>query len=523
MKKILTLLLVFTLVFIGTGIIGENAPLEVGATAQASDLPGGKNYIDPNNFSVSSSRINNDDSIRVKPNTTYTMTVPAWWDDQSFSIFIEGADSGSTLLDDNTMDSTSGAQWYSSFTTDGDTNYITIEVNYGYMGLEMPSAWSNIQLEEGSSSTTWEAYVLPLTDDTPPLINGATAVYLINVDNPDSVADLKATLTATDDTDGDLTSNITVSRDLYSGNEDTLGDYEVDFSVTDNAGNNTTVTVTFRVVDVVDPIINLLGGTTINVEYGTSFSDPGYTASDNYDPSVTVNVTGSVNDSVLGTYTLYYNATDSTGNTATQRTRTVIVEDTTKPVISLNGASTIYVEFGQNYTELGASWTDTYDGSGSAVKTGNVNVGVLGTYTLNYNYTDSNGNVATQVTRTVIVRDTAAPVLANNAGTYNFNTSDLIDSAYVIKDITATDVYDGNLTGSITIDSETLLANGGTVGSYSITISVTDSQGNKTTEVITVNIVDNEKPVFTTTERLLTHEYADTMTLQDLKDYFGVS
>ena len=42
-----------------------------------------------------------------------------------------------------------------------------------------------------------------------------------------------------------------------------------------------------------------------------------------------------VNTSVLGTYTVTYDVTDSSGNEAVQVTRTVIVEDTTPPVITV--------------------------------------------------------------------------------------------------------------------------------------------------------------------------------------------
>ena len=42
---------------------------------------------------------------------------------------------------------------------------------------------------------------------------------------------------------------------------------------------------------------------------------------------------------------------------------------------------------------------------------GEVNNTVIGEYTITYNVTDSNGNEATEVTRTVNVVDTTAPVI----------------------------------------------------------------------------------------------------------------
>ena len=68
------------------------------------------------------------------------------------------------------------------------------------------------------------------------------------------------------------------------------------------------------------------------------------------------------------------------------------------------------------YTESGASAIDNYDGniSSSIVTSGAVDTSVVDTYTLTYDITDANGNSATTVSRTVVVEDTIAPVIALN-------------------------------------------------------------------------------------------------------------
>ena len=50
--------------------------------------------------------------------------------------------------------------------------------------------------------------------------------------------------------------------------------------------------------------------------------------------------------------------TDSSGNDATEVTRTVNVTDTTAPVITLVGDAQITVEVGSTYTEEGATASD---------------------------------------------------------------------------------------------------------------------------------------------------------------------
>jgi len=81
-------------------------------------------------------------------------------------------------------------------------------------------------------------------------------------------------------------------------------------------------------------------------------------------------------------------------------------QDSTKPVITLNGSSTVTVNLGSTYTELGATATDNIDGNiTSKIKvSSNVNTNTEGTYTVTYTVTDNAGNTAT-ANRTVKVVD----------------------------------------------------------------------------------------------------------------------
>ena len=50
-----------------------------------------------------------------------------------------------------------------------------------------------------------------------------------------------------------------------------------------------------------------------------------------------------------------YNVTDANGNVAVEVTRIVNVVDTTVPVITLTGESTVTIEVGSTYTDAGAT------------------------------------------------------------------------------------------------------------------------------------------------------------------------
>ena len=88
-------------------------------------------------------------------------------------------------------------------------------------------------------------------------------------------------------------------------------------------------------------------------------------------------VTGTVDTATLGTYTIQYDVSDSSGNAATTQTRTVHVTDTTPPAITLSGSANMTISVGSAYTEPGYTATDDYDGNitGNVVVTGTVDYG----------------------------------------------------------------------------------------------------------------------------------------------------
>ena len=117
-------------------------------------------------------------------------------------------------------------------------------------------------------------------------------------------------------------------------------------------GHTATCNATVTVVDDVKPIITRLGTGPITVECGGSYADAGATASDNCDGDITATIVTNnpVNVNLVGNYTVTYNVNDAAGNAATQVTRQVNVVDTTKPIITLNGANPMTVECGGTYT-----------------------------------------------------------------------------------------------------------------------------------------------------------------------------
>ena len=77
-------------------------------------------------------------------------------------------------------------------------------------------------------------------------------------------------------------------------------------------------------------------------------------------------------------------------------------DDTTAPVVTLNGASSQTISLQGTYTDLGATANDDKDGAITPVASGSVNVNETGVYTITYTATDAAGNEGS-VDRTITV------------------------------------------------------------------------------------------------------------------------
>ncbi|MBC1897745.1 DUF5011 domain-containing protein [Listeria booriae] len=303
--------------------------------------------------------------------------------------------------------------------------------------------------------------------------------------------DPMAGVTASDTEDGDVTGNITVTANDVNVNQE--GTYHVTYSVTDSDDNTTTKTITVTVTSNNAPVITAADKT---LKKGGSF-DPmvGVTASDTEDGNVTDKVSVTANDvdtSAVGTYHVTYSVTDSDGNTTT-KTITVTVTSNDAPVIT---ASDKTLKKGASFDPMaGVSASDTEDGNVTdkvTVTANDVDTSAVGTYHVTYSVTDSDGNTTTK-TITVTVTSNDAPVIV--ASDQTIKKGKAFD---VMAGVSASDLEDGDVTGGITVTANDVDTN--TVGTYHVTYSVTDSDGNTTTKTITVTITSNDAPTFTTSD-----------------------
>jgi|GEM_PF-216313 len=387
----------------------------------------------------------------------------------------------------------------------------------------------NVSDAAGNAATQVTRTVNVIPDTTAPVITliGASSIDL-NVGGTYN----EQGATATDNIDGDISASIVIGGDVVDTN--IAGNYLVTYNVSDAAGNAATqVTRTVNVIpDTTAPVITLIGASSIDLDVGGTYTEQGATATDNIDGDISASIVigGDVVDTnIAGNYLVTYNVSDAAGNAATQVTRTVnVIPDTTAPVITLIGASSIDLDVGGTYTEQGATATDNIDGdiSASIVIGGDVvDTNIAGTYVVTYNVSDAAGNAATQVTRTVnVIPDTTAPVIT----LIGASSIDLdVGGTYTEQGATATDNIDGDISASIVIGGDVVDTN--IAGTYVVTYNVSDAAGNAATQVtrtVNVNAIPTDvllhQGFFETGLDGWTDGGSDCARLQDTRSYEGI-
>jgi hypothetical protein len=325
------------------------------------------------------------------------------------------------------------------------------------------------------------------------VLQGDTVIVL-----PAGTAFYEPGYTATDNVDGTISEAVEVSDNIDTT---TVGKYFVTYTVADEAGNTAT---RYRVVhvqpdtaDAEAPVLTLTGETTVTIPVGGAYEEPGYTAVDNVDGDLTeaVVVTGSIDPSTAGTYTLSYAVGDNAGN-RTMASRTIVVGDggggsvpgvdTTPPTMELFGENPLTITVGETYDDPGVHASDDVDGNitDRVHKQIDVNTDVAGTYEVSYTVTDNAGNTATTGRTVVVAPDTLAPelvLLGDNPLTLS------IGESFVDPGASAIDAKDGDVSGAVTVSGADAIVTD-RPGRYDVTYTVSDAAGNRAVAVRTVSV-----------------------------------
>jgi large repetitive protein len=293
---------------------------------------------------------------------------------------------------------------------------------------------------------------------------------------------------------GDLSGQISKTGQVNTG---APGDYALQYSAVDAAGNRAVAARTVTVTDSSPPVIQLVGPASLTQECATPFTDPSATAFDACLGDVTprITVSGAVNTAQPGAYVLTYRAADTVGNAAVPVQRTVQVKDSEKPSLVLKGANPVALECNRDtYAEAGATAVDRCAGDLSAsvtIQGNDINPSIPKDSVVTYRAVDGAGNAVTAV-RNVRVQDTLAPSISLNGA--SAPVLECKASTFTDEGATAQDLCSGNLSGAITVTGSVNTAQPGT---YPVTYRVQDGQGLRAEKTRNVRVADTRRPAIT--------------------------
>lgn len=174
-----------------------------------------------------------------------------------------------------------------------------------------------------SGNVSYAELTISVYDDVIPTFSGPASITKATTETL-TLSEIKAMLSANDVIDGSLTSSIQVVTDDFTGRGNLVGSYDIQFSVTDAAGNIAYHTVTINVVDDIPPVFYVKDGYFISVSSAVDL-----TISDVIDileitGQITVDGTGGItvttlldeytgNENTAGIYAMSFNVTAVNG------------------------------------------------------------------------------------------------------------------------------------------------------------------------------------------------------------------
>ncbi|MEM9325817.1 MAG: hypothetical protein AAGA85_09180, partial [Bacteroidota bacterium] len=355
-----------------------------------------------------------------------------------------------------------------------------------------------LTVTDQSGNQNSNSATVTVLDTFPPTLTLVESFDLIL--NDQGQASLSANELIDEVSDNCAVSSTSISKSQFDCTD--LGPQSVTVTATDTSGNVTQRVVAISVSDTQTPMVlaqnlTLFLGSSGQATLTAADVDSGTTDNCNFSLSVDINAFDCSN---LGTNNVTLTATDS-GNNIASAAAVVMVLDTVAPIalaqdltISLdeNGNASITAE------QVNNGSSDNCSIASLSIDKTNFTCADVGPNTVTLTVTDTSGN-ATTTTATVTVEDTTPPNAIAQDLTIALDENGLAS-------LTAAEVNNGSTDNcgiaSITIDQTTFGC--ATVGENTVTLTVTDINGNVATTTATVTVEDNIFPTITCHDVTLT-------------------
>ena len=385
------------------------------------------------------------------------------------------------------------------------------DVNYSVVGEYSVT----ITATDESGNSTSHSFPVMIVDNYGPVIEYTGPTIF----EAGSEYNLLTGLSAIDSYDGDITEDVDITDGIDIG---IVGNYQVEYFVSDSSGNTDTLIVDVEVVDTTSPTFDDpldVGPIGVGVLGNEDWTSQIVNLSDNSTDTMITGFTDDIDYTMPGMYTVSVWAEDTSGNRTTKQFNVELV-DNAPPTIDILQDITIGLGESIEITTYFTA-TDLIDGDVTNLITlddSGVNYNLVGVYSLIVYAYDLSMNQQ-QIIVEVHINDVVDP---------SFNVIEELDLE--LGDETKYDwlTLVTNLSDDSGITPDLMIVHDDvdftTIGTFSVGIKATDEAGNFTEEYIIVTIVDTTAPVVELKSGIDTlfvgEEHIDGgITIDELTDY----
>lgn len=364
---------------------------------------------------------------------------------------------------------------------------------------------ASVTTTDSDGLTATEDFVIKVSNSMPQITVDNRVIVTINTTVDTQYLIDNANLAASDEEDGDLTSEI--EANFTDVDTSVLGDHTVNLSVVDSDGNEATRNTIIEVIAEA-PILTIADSITIfvgeyqQIDNAFLVDELNMSASDKNDGDLTdqVEIVSNPFEDAVGTYTIDVRVENSAGIEATASTKVIVIENT-PPVVTMDNAITVdlnqnidikYLSENANLVVYDAEDGDLIASPQTTIDLTNYDKTSFGDYQISVSTEDSMGETAMDSITVSIVNEN--PILELEPSiTVPYDT--VVDAQYLINNdyvLVASDKEDGDISETLTLDCLTLDTT--QPGDYSCSGTIEDSAGATATDDINITVLPYNNP-----------------------------